>query len=75
MSIENSNEGFVRSRINKGALVNADHDNYVAYKKHRQHLTEINGNISKINSLENELSNIKEDMTEIKQLLLKVLNK
>jgi hypothetical protein len=70
-----SNEGFVRSQSNKGAIINVDNENYNAYKKQRQHMLEVSGGMGKINTLEHELNNIKEDMSEIKQLLLKVLDK
>jgi hypothetical protein len=70
-----SNEGFVRSQTNQGAIINVDEENYNAYKKQRNHVLQIHGGMGKINTLENELNNIKEDMSEIKQLLLKVLNK
>ena len=75
MNKQHASEGFVRARNNKGALINVQQENYNAYKKERQHLSEVNNNMGKINSLEHELNNIKEDMSEIKQLLLKVLNK
>jgi ribosomal protein L29 len=75
MNKQHASEGFVRARNNKGALVNVQQENYDAYKKERQHLSEVKNNIGKINTIENELNGLKEDMSEIKQLLLKVLNK
>jgi hypothetical protein len=71
----NSIDGFARSKNNSGALINVQDDNLVAYRKQRKHVNTMIGNTNKINSLEKELSGIKEEMSEIKQLLLKVINK
>lgn len=73
--MSNSLDGFARTKNNKGALVNVQDDNLLAYKKQRKHLNELNDSMGKINSLEKELGGIKEEMSEIKQLLLKVINK
>jgi len=55
MNKQHASEGFVRARNNKGALVNVQQENYDAYKKERQHLSEVKNNIGKINTIENEL--------------------
>ena len=70
-----NNDGFVRSELNKGALLNVQNDNLTMYKKQRKHINDLHNKINKINSLEKELSEIKTDMSEIKELLLKVVNK
>lgn len=69
------NDGFVRSDSNKGALINVQNENLTLYKKQRKHLSELNNKIHKINTLEKEIHDIKSDMSEIKELLLKVVNK
>ena len=73
--MSNSIDGFARSKNNSGALINVQDDNLAAYRKQRKHVTKIIDNMDKINSLEKELSGIKEEMSEIKHLLLKVINK
>ena len=73
--MSNSVDGFARSKNNGGALINVQDDNLVAYRKQRKHVITMISNTDKINSLEKELSGIKEEMSEIKQLLLKVINK
>jgi hypothetical protein len=73
--MSNSIDGFVRSNNNMGALINVQDDNLIAYRKQRKHVTKMINNSDKINNLEKELGGIKEEMSEIKQLLLKVLNK
>lgn len=73
--MSNSIDGFVRSNNNMGALINVQDDNLIAYKKQRKHVTKMINDSDKINNLEKELGGIKEEMSEIKQLLLKVLNK
>lgn len=73
--MSNSTDGFARSTINAGALVNVQDENLIAYKKQRKHVNKMINNSDKINKLETELGDIKEEMSEIKQLLLKVLNK
>ena len=73
--MSNSIDGYARSKNNNGALINVQDDNLAAYKKQRKHVNSLIDGASKINSLEKELKNIKEEMTEIKHLLLKVINK
>ena len=73
--MSNSIDGFVRSNNNMGALINVQDDNLIAYRKQRKHVTKMINDSDKINNLEKELGGIKEEMSEIKQLLLKVLNK
>jgi hypothetical protein len=73
--MSNSADGFARSSNNMGALVNVQDDNLIAYRKQRKNISKMISDSDKINNLEKELGNIKEDMSEIKQLLLKVLNK
>jgi hypothetical protein len=73
--MSNSIDGFSRSNNNMGALVNVQDDNLVAYRKQRKHVTKMINDSDKINNLEKELGDIKSEMSEIKQLLLKVINK
>jgi len=73
--MSNSIDGFVRSNNNMGALINVQDENLIAYRKQRKHVTKMINDSDKINNLEKELGDIKEEMSEIKQLLLKVLNK
>jgi L-threonylcarbamoyladenylate synthase len=72
---EDNNDGFIRSDLNKGALLNVQDDNLNLYKKQRKNFYELNNKIHKINSLEKELNELKTDMSEIKELLLRVVNK
>lgn len=73
--MSNSIDGFTRSNNNMGALINVQDDNLMAYKKQRKHVTKMISDADKINNLEKELGDIKSEMSEIKQLLLKVINK
>ena len=73
--MSNSIDGFSRSSNNMGALINVQDDNLVAYRKQRKHVTKMINDADKINNLEKELGDIKSEMSEIKQLLLKVINK
>jgi hypothetical protein len=70
-----NNDGFIRSEMNKGALLNVQDENLNLYKKQRKQMYDFNNKIDKINSLEKELSELKTDMSEIKELLLRVVNK
>jgi hypothetical protein len=70
-----NNDGFLRSMDNPGAVVNIKDDNLIAYKKHRKQMNELHYSIGKINNLEKEVNSLKGDLTEIKELLVKVLNK
>lgn len=54
-------ENYIRSKSNPGAVVNTDRAGLEAYKKRKQRDAEIN--------------NLKEEITEIKALLLQLLEK
>ena len=73
--MSNSADGFARSSNNMGAVVNVQDDNLVAYRKQRKHVTKMINDSDKINNLEKELGDIKSEMSEIKQLILQVINK
>ena len=70
-----NNDGFIRSELNKGALLNVQDENLNLYKKQRKSMYDLNNKIHKINTLEKELNELKTDMSEIKELLLRVVNK
>jgi hypothetical protein len=54
-------------RADSGALINKDMDALLAYKKRKQ-------KFSDIDDLKKEVSGIKQDLEEIKDLLRKVIN-
>ena len=55
-------------RREASALINTDFDGLTAYKTRRDRM-------KKIEELETDIDNIKQDMTEIKMLLQKILNR
>jgi hypothetical protein len=61
-------EQIFRREENTSALLNVDHDGLQAYKARRDRL-------KKIQELETDINIIKQDMSEIKTMLEKILNR
>lgn len=56
-------------------LVNVDKDGHAAYIKARENLVKQKEQLNQINTMNEDLESLKNEITEIKQLLLKVLEK
>jgi hypothetical protein len=67
------NDKLVRQFNNPGALVNTDADGFHAYKMARRKHSENQDRIDQINTITEEVNTLKNDISEIKQLLMKVL--
>lgn len=63
--------GYVRDSVNK-SLLNVDNSGLNAYKKHKQ--ARLN-QTKTINDLTVDVNQLKQDMSEIKDLLVKILDK
>ena len=73
--MSNNTEVYVKQRDNHGALINRDHSAYHAYIEQRNAILN-KKNISKeeeINTLKNEVKELKSSIDDIKNLLVKVL--
>ena len=70
ITIENESK-FVRSEASRG-LLSVDHSGLQSYKLQKQMRRK---NAEKMNLLENDVAVIKEEMHEIKNLLVKLLDK
>ena len=66
-------EEFIRIEENPGAVVNVNDFALTNYKKQRSAMYDQRDKINKINSIEQELVGLKEDISYIKDLLKKVL--
>jgi len=58
--------------LESGAIINT---NYNAYKQHMQHLEEVKNEKMRLQKLEEDFDMIKEDIMDIKNLLVKLINK
>jgi hypothetical protein len=61
--------------INKGTVVSTDDNGLEQYRMQRKKLIEMHNAATKINKVEEEVESIKNDLNDIKELLLKVLEK
>jgi hypothetical protein len=61
--------------INKGTVISTDENGLEQYRRQRAKLIEMSAAASKINKVEEELETLKNDISDIKELLLKVLEK
>jgi hypothetical protein len=61
--------------INKGTVISTDENGLEQYRRQRAKLIEMNAAASRINKVEEELETLKNDISDIKELLLKVLEK
>jgi len=65
------NRSYLRD-AGSGAIVNSDHSGLQAYKKQRAHTLQQQQTIS---SLSDDIEHVKNEMTAIKELLVKILDK
>lgn len=67
------NDGFIRQSDNPGALLNVDNDGLKNYKEARSRILQTHYKIEQINNIEKEMDSLKSELSDIKQLLMKVL--
>lgn len=65
------NDGYIRDRENKGAVLNTDNAALKAYKLQKNKFREVN----RIKSDFNEIENLKSEVKEIKQMLSLIIEK
>ena len=64
--------GFTERDRNSKAILNTDIDSLLKYKIQKRKLSDINKSRNEIVTIREEIDNIKLDISEIKQLLLKI---
>ena len=64
--------GFTERDRNSKAILNTDIDSLLKYKIQKRKLSDINKSRNEIVIIREEIDNIKLDISEIKQLLLKI---
>jgi hypothetical protein len=64
--------GFTERDINSKAILNTDMDSLLKYKIQKRKISDINKSRNEIALIRDEVDNIKSDLSEIKQLLLKI---
>ena len=67
--------GFTEREINSKAILNTDIDSLLKYKIQRRRISEINKNSKEIMSVREEINELKNDIGEIKELLLQITKK
>lgn len=67
------NDGFIRQIDNPGALLNVDDDGLRNYREARSKILQNQRKMEQINTIEQEMESLKSEMSDIKQLLMKVL--
>jgi len=68
-------DGFARTKDNPGALINVDNVSYEAYRKHREKIANNQTKIDQINTLEQSVNILNDEVSEIKNLLIQLLEK
>ena len=68
-------ESFKFLQGNRGALINTDTNAYDGYWRNRNKKVELENKIDEINTIKDQISSIMSEQTEIKNLLLKLLEK
>ena len=64
--------GFTERDRNSKAILNTDMDSLLKYKIQKRKISDINKSRSEIALIRGEVDSIKSDLSEIKQLLLKI---
>jgi len=64
--------GFTERDRNSKAILNTDIDSLLKYKIQKRKISDINKSRNEIVIIREEIDNIKSDLSEIKQLLLKI---
>jgi hypothetical protein len=67
--------GFTERDLHSKAILNTDTAGLLRYKIQRQKTVRINEGVAEVQRVRDELSALKGEMSEIKQLLLKITNR
>lgn len=67
------NDTFIRQQDNPGALLNTDSNGLKNYREARSRILHNQHKIEQINKIEQEMVTLKTELSDIKQLLMKVL--
>jgi len=67
------NDTFIRQQDNPGALLNTDNEGLRSYREARKKILDNQQKISQINNIQDEVNSLKSELSDIKQLLIKVL--
>lgn len=67
--------GFTERDLHSKAILNTDTAGLLRYKIQRQKSTRLNEGVAEVQRVREELSALKGEMSEIKQLLLKITNR
>jgi len=68
-------QGFTERDLTSKAILNTDIDALLRYKIQKRKISDINRNRTELTAMQVELDNIKNDLGEIKSLLLKITSK
>lgn len=66
---------FIMQKGNRGASLNSDRNSYNAQIAMRRRIAEENNKNEEINNLKEQIDQMKQDQQDIKELLLKLLEK
>jgi hypothetical protein len=67
--------GFTERDLHSKAILNTDSAGLLRYKIQRQRTNRITEGVAEMQNVKDELSSLKAEMGEIKQLLLKITNR
>ena len=66
--------GFTERDRNSKAILNTDMDSYIKSKIQRRNMSDINKSTQELSIIRDEVSELKKDLTEIKSMLLQITN-
>lgn len=75
IKLKEVHNGFSERDIHSKAILNRDRDALLKYKIQRQRSTKINENVADMAKFQSEVYELKSEVAEIKNLLLKLINK
>lgn len=67
------NDTFIRQYDNPGALLNTDDEGLKGYREARRRILDNQHKIAQINNIQDDVNSLKTELSELKQLLIKVL--
>lgn len=70
-----TNSNFILQKGNKGAAINTNRESYGSYHRQRNLMARNLAQGEQIENLQNQVRQIQEDQTQIKELLLQLLEK
>lgn len=72
VKLKEIHNGFSERDIHSKAILNRDKDALLKYKIQKNRLNSVSSNAKEIESLKNEVISVREELNEIKNLLLKI---